>query len=468
MPSQTRNRSGWLAWMTRPVDAAWLSTFRIIFGLLLAVSMGRFLAYGWVDNLLVKPTFHFKYWGFEWVEPLPGPAMHALFWVLLLAALAMAAGLAFRFSAVLLAAGLTYIQLVDVSNYLNHYYLAALLVWLLSVSPAHRLWSVDAWLERRFKPGAAPKAPFVASSWLYLFRFQIGLVYTFAGIAKAQSDWLLYGQPLGIWLGTSTGLPILGPLFTLPAVPLIMSWCGFLFDTSIVVWLSIKKTRPWAFGLVLVFHLLTNLLLPIGMFPFIMISAALMFFEPDWPRRLLRRFGRLRESLAPAPQVATPGLRTKLAIALGLGYCLVQLALPLRFLAYDGNVLWHEQGMRFSWRVMVRSKGGSITFIVHDKTTGKRWHVSPSNYLTPLQETEMSSQPDLILQLAHHIQKDLQARGIGPVEITVDSRVAFNGRRSAQLIDPTRDLTTVHDGLLHRDWVLPAPKEAPPRTRPVL
>ena len=77
MPSQTRNRSGWLAWMTRPVDAAWLSTFRIILGLLLAVSMGRFLAYGWVDGLLVKPTFHFKYWGFEWVEPLPGPAMHA-------------------------------------------------------------------------------------------------------------------------------------------------------------------------------------------------------------------------------------------------------------------------------------------------------------------------------------------------------------------------------------------------------
>ena len=455
--------------LLRPIDAAWLSVFRIVFGLLLAVSMGRFLVYGWVDRLLVEPTFHFKYWGFEWVEALPGPGMHALFWLLLVAALATAAGLAFRVSAVLLAAGLTYIQLVDVSNYLNHYYLAALLVWLLSVSPAHRLWSVDAWLEQRLGTRVPTTPPLVAGGWLYLFRFQIGLVYTFAGLAKAQSDWLFHGQPLSIWLGSSTHLPILGPLFTLEGVPLVMSWCGFLFDTTIVLWLSIKKTRAWAFALVVVFHLLTNFLLPIGMFPFIMITAALMFFDPDWPRRLLRRLARPSEPIsASLAQVARPNVGAKVALALGLTYCAVQLALPLRFLAYGGNVLWHEQGMRFSWRVMVRAKGGNTNFIVRHKATGKLWHVSPREYLTGLQESEMSSQPDLILQLAHHIQRDLEARGMGPVEVRVDSRVAFNGRRSARLIDPERDLTTVHDGLLHRDWVLPAPTEAPPHTRPVL
>ena len=149
-------------------------------------------------------------------------------------------------------------------------------------------------------------------------------------------------------------------------------------------------------------------------------------------------------------------------------YCLVQAALPLRFLAYGGNVLWHEQGMRFSWRVMVRVKGGGTTFVVRNKETGRTWHVSPSEYLNPLQEAEMSSQPDLILQLAHHIRRDLDDRGLGPVEIRADSHVTLNGRRSARLIDPNVDLTTIRDGLTRAHWVLPAPPQAPPRTRPVL
>lgn len=462
----------WLAALGRPVDGAWLSTFRFLFGLLLAISVYRFLAFGWVERLLVDPTFHFKYWGFEWVEPLPGPAMRALFWVLLGAALATAVGFCFRFSAAVLGSGFVYFQLIDVSNYLNHYYLAALLVWLLCFSPAHRTWSVDAWLARRraARRGTAEPPHFVARGWLYLFRFQIGLVYTFAGIAKAQSDWLLHGQPLSIWLGASTDLPLLGPVFAMPGVPLVMSWCGFLFDTTIVLWLLWRRTRPYAFGVVVVFHTLTGLLLPIGMFPLIMVTAAMVFFEPDWPRRLLARVARRRPSAAPNLPLA-PGSLTRagrFALCVGVAYCGLQLVLPLRFLAYPGNVLWHEQGMRFSWRVMVRAKGGNTTFIVRNKATGRQWHVSPRTYLTGLQETEMSSQPDLILQLAHHIRRDFEARGHGPVEVRVDSRVAFNGRRSAPLIDPHRDLTTIRDGLAARDWVLPAPRSRPTPTRPVL
>lgn len=466
--SSGATRRDWLARLGRPVDGAWLGAFRFAFGLLLAVSVFRFSAYGWVDRLLVEPSFHFKYWGFEWVEPLPGAAMRALFWVLFGAALATAVGFCFRFSAALLGSGFVYFQLIDVSNYLNHYYLAALLVWLLCVSPAHRTWSVDAWLaRRRAERGGSEAQRSVARGWLYLFRFQIGLVYTFAGIAKAQADWLLHGQPLSIWLGASTDLPILGPLFAVPGVPLLLSWCGFLFDTTIVFWLLWRKTRPYAFAVVVLFHALTGLLLPIGMFPLIMITAATVFFEPDWPRRFLSR-----RSAAPQPSAefepGSIGRGARFALGLGLAYCGLQLLLPLRFLAYPGNVLWHEQGMRFSWRVMVRAKGGNTNFIVRNSATQEEWHVSPRAYLTGLQETEMSSQPDLILQLAHHIRRDFETRGRGPVEVRVDSRVAFNGRRSAPLIDPNRDLTTIRDGLAARDWVLPAPRSRPAHTRPVL
>ena len=236
--------------LLRPVDVAWLAAYRILFGLALAVSMERFLAYGWVDELLVAPKFRFHYWGFGWVEPMSSSAMRALFVALALLALATAAGLAFRVTAPLLAVGLTYIQLIDVSTYLNHYYLAGLLAWLFAVSPANRVWSVDAWLRKRFRPAdaqagaeadaqaGAPRAATVANAWLVLFRLQVGVVYVSAGLAKAQGDWLWHGQPLGIWLGASTSLPLLGRLFTVDGVPLIMSWFGFLFDLTIVAWLS--------------------------------------------------------------------------------------------------------------------------------------------------------------------------------------------------------------------------------------
>ena len=150
---------------------------------------------------------------------------------------------------------------------------------------------------------------------------------------------------------------------------------------------------------------------------------------------------------------------------MGAGYCALQLLLPLRFVAYGGDVLWHEQGMRFSWRVMVRAKGGNTTFLARNKRTGHTWHVSPGEYLTPLQESEMVSQPDLILQLSHHIRADLERRGLGPVEVRVDARASLNGRRSAPLIDPRVDLARVSDGIALQPWILPAPVSSPPHTR---
>jgi vitamin K-dependent gamma-carboxylase len=449
--------------LLQPTDLAWLATFRVLFGLTLAVSMWRFIANDWITRFFVEPSFYFKYWGFGWVPPLSGPALHTLVVALGVLALAVAAGVAFRASAALLALGLTYLQLLDVSTYLNHYYLAGLLCWLLLASPAGRAWSVDAWLLRRFL-GRAPGSERGARAWLYLFRFQIALVYGFAALAKAQPDWLVHAQPLRIWLGASAELPLLGRWLAIDGVPLALSWCGFLFDATIVGWLSWRRTRPYAYAVVLLFHALTRVLFPIGMFPVIMSVSALVFFDPTWPRTLLARFFSRRLQL-PAPPRAAATPRAAFALYLGAAYCALQLLLPLRFVAYGGDVLWHEQGMRFSWRVMVRAKGGNTTFLVRNKRTDQTWHVSPGEYLTALQESEMVSQPDLILQLSHHIRADLERRGLGPVEVRVDARASLNGRRSAPIIDPRVDLAWVSDGIALQPWILPAPVSSPPHTR---
>ncbi|MDX2053351.1 MAG: HTTM domain-containing protein [Polyangiaceae bacterium] len=449
--------------LREPVDSAWLAAFRVLFGLTLAVSIGRFIWNGWIDTFYVRPTFRFSYFGFEWLTPLSDEGFHLLFWVLGALAVAVALGFLFRLTALLFALGFAYLQLLDVGTYLNHYYLAALLSFLLWLSPAHRTWSLDRCLFRMRSPEK------VRALWLYLFRFQLAVVYTFAGLAKATPDWLWHAQPLGIWISSHTDLFLVGPFFRLPFAAHVMSWAGFLFDMSIAWLLLVPRLRPFAYPVLLFFHSMTSVLFPIGMFPVIMTLGALVFFSPSWPRRLL---GILGARLASDPNPATNAEGTlgfsrldRLGLMAAASYCVLQLAMPLRYLAYGGNVLWHEQGMRFSWRVMVREKNGSVTFVVREPRTGKIWHVSARRYLNPVQEREMSTQPDLILQLAHRIRDDYRALTNSPVEVRAEALVSLNGRRIHALIDPNVDLATVQDSLLPARFILPSPVEAPPHLK---
>lgn len=444
---------------SQPVDIAWLAAFRVLFGLAMCFSMLRFIGYGWVDSFFVRPTFHFKYWGFAWVEPLPASLMHALFWALAALSLCIALGLLFRVAAPLFTLGFTYLQLVDVTNYLNHYYLASLLALLLTFAPAHRAYSLDA----KLRP--ALSASHVPTAWLWLFRFQVGVVYTFAGLAKAYGDWLWYAQPLQIWLQARTDTPLVGPLFAHLPVVYAMSWAGFLFDTSIPWLLMVRRVRPYAYALVLAFHFLTRLLFPIGMFPVIMVLAALVFFSPSWPRKLLPKARRAVEPPSQAPRLGAALSRP--ALALLATYCVVQLLVPMRFLAYGGDVRWHEQGMRFSWRVMVREKNGSVTFRVRDGVSGKSFLVAPGRFLTRLQEREMSSQPDLILQFAHFLRDHYRQRGLAEVQVYAEALVSLNGRPMAPMIDTRVDLASIGDGVRRATWILPAPDGPPPSLHPL-
>jgi hypothetical protein len=268
---------------------------------------------------------------------------------------------------------------------------------------------------------------------------------------------------MNTWLASRTHLPIIGPWLGEPAVALVASWAGFVYDLTIWLWLSWPRTRKVAFALVLAFHAAVGVLFNIGLFPFIMVSAATIFLSPSWPRTILRLRGWTAPP-APAPAAWTTAQRFG-AAAIAL-YALVQIAMPLRHRLYDGNVLWTEQGMRWSWKVLVREKNGAVTFHV-TLPDGRRRVVEPRRYLTDIQEREMSGQPDLILQLAHHIADEHRRAGDGEVEVRAEARVSLNGRAAADLVDPTVDLARVEDGLGPARWILPAPSTAPPTLRPL-
>jgi vitamin K-dependent gamma-carboxylase len=395
--------SKWLNAAATPVDGASLRLFRFLFGLLMAGALARLQLSGWVGPLFYEPQWTFTYEAFSFIPRIPRALIPWVMAIGFFAALTLAMGRGWlrRIGGLTFFICFAWLKLFDVTNYLNHDYLALLLTLLLTVLP------LDGVSLPRFV--------------LWMFRAQVGVVYVFAGLAKINSDWLLMAQPLTAWFAANQGLPLVGPFLTLPGIPLLASWVACFYDTSIVFWLSWRRSRPFAYAAVLVFHSLTAALFDIGIFPVLMTLAATVFFEPDWPRRWLR-----------LPKPAAQGPMPSLSPLTGL-MCVVfltaQVLFPLRVHLLSKDVLWDEQGMRWSWRVMLREKSGSIHYRVKVKGGERQWIVSPLDYLTPRQSMEMSGQPDLIVQLARHIGRQFQeTRGLA-VEVYVDALVSLNGRQ---------------------------------------
>jgi len=126
--------------LTRPVDLASLAVFRMLLGTIFTVSAVRFMLSGWVEIVFLQPTFFFKYPGFEWTRVWPASGMYLHYSAVAALGACVALGLFYRVSIVLFVLGFAYLQLLDLTNYLNHYYLVVLLCMLMSTMPLHGLW----------------------------------------------------------------------------------------------------------------------------------------------------------------------------------------------------------------------------------------------------------------------------------------------------------------------------------------
>ena len=438
-----------------PVDAASLAAFRVLFGLLMLAGVIRFSVRGWIGEIYVEPAFHFHYHGFGWVRPWPGWGMYAHFAIMAASALLVALGLHYRAAAAFFFLTFTWAELCEKAAYLNHYYFVSIVALLMVFMPLHRAASLDALRDPAIPRGAAP-------AWaLWALRLQLGLVYLYAGVAKLDGDWLLRAQPLATWLAARRDLPLLGPWIAEPWAARAMSIAGAAFDLAIFPLLLWSRSRPLAYIAVIAFHGITGLLFPIGMFPWIMIASTLIFFPPDWPRRvfarLLRRFPRLLPPPPPPPPslAAPPPFRLpRLAAAALACHFVVQIALPLRHLLYPGDAGWTDEGFRFAWRVMLVEKTGLVEYRVRDPVSGRVWAVNPAGRLTPLQVKMMAQSPDMILEYAHHLAGEFARRGHGDVQVFADAYASINGRPSQPLVDPGVDLARERDSLLPARWIV--------------
>ncbi len=477
-------------------DPAMLAFLRIALGGVLSWELWRYLDLDFPRDYAETPI-HFTFWPFDWVHPLPTAGMTYLFVGLSLAAALVAVGAFFRSACLVLGVGMTYIFLLDRAFYLNHWYLACILTFLLALTPANAIWSVDGRSRpSRFREGVPP--------WtIRIVRFQVAVVYLFAGLCKLNPDWLA-GRPMRIWLGDATGFPVLGGVFQHSGAAQTMAILALVFDLSMVPLMMSPRTRRFIYPIALVFHLMNSRLFTIGMFPWLMMLLTAVFFPSDFPRRLLDDLRHRRRrlptllggsimaglcawipgSLSPpamivgfvagsiagyhlfggdvaAPSVAADGadsgdaaLRpSRLVKGFLVAWMVVQVALPIRPYLYPGNTAWTEEGQQFSWRLLVRTKSGRAIFHVRDPLTGQVTDVYPETYLSGARLDNLATQPDMLVQFANFLERRMRPSHQGhDLEVRVSTAVKLNGHKPLALVDPNVDLTRVS-----RPWFPPAP-----------
>jgi len=444
-----------IRFLEKPVSAAPLAIFRIAFGAMLFLSMIRFWTKGWIEELYIRPKYFFPFYGLEFIRPLHGYT-YILFAICTLSALLVCLGMFYKIASASLFLSFTYIELIDKSTYLNHYYFVSVVCLMLVFLPAQVYFSIDSWHHKTIR---ADKIP----AWCILsLQLLVGILYFYAGLAKLNSDWLFEALPLKIWLPARNDMPVIGFLFNYKWIPYAFSWFGCLYDLSIPFLLAHKQTRPFAFFAVVLFHGLTAVLFPIGMFPYIMIVTALIFFSGSFHIKVVKSisaFFRWDSSLiSPGKTFRFTNFSNAALLTLFSVILLIQMIIPFRYLLYPGELFWTEEGYRFSWRVMLMEKAGYTQFQVRDKS-GKSLIINNNDFLTTLQEKMMSTQPDMMLQYAHFLKDYYAAHGFTDPEIYVDSYVALNGRLGKPLVAPTVNLAAQQESFQHKLWITPLEDE---------
>lgn len=487
--------------LNEPVDIATLVYFRIVFGAIVVWHIYRSFELGRIEGEYADQHFHFVYGPLTFIRPLPERAMEVVFLGVAIAACMLAVGLFYRASAIVTFAGLTYDFLLDETHYLNHQYLVCLVAFLLIWVPANRAFSLDVLRKPSLRTDSV-------GAWaVWLIAFQISVAYVFGGIAKLNADWLR-GEPLRAWLADRMDFPLIGGLFDNELFVWFFVYGSLIFDLFVVLALLVPRTRVVAYATALLFHLLNSRLFSIGIFPWFMIAATPLLMDPAWPRRLLHavrgrsrqsHWARLRIGIAAliggaVSAVLPAGFSSWHALIGGLGFgiaayhvgtwkrrsaasptrssgpvtaaslgrlgfgfvaiwVIVQLILPLRHFAIPGNVHWTEEGHKFSWHMMLRSKDAKVKF--HVRADGEVF-LGTFHYLTREQVDKMAGRPQMILQYAHFLDREYRARGYKDVEVYAEATVSLNGRKWQPLIDDTVDLSEEsYPWFGHASWIVP-------------
>lgn len=440
--------SKWKNYLFEPVSASVLGLFRILWGLVMGYYF-LILVLGGGKYKYLDTVFHFKYPFFEWVQPLSNDLMYSLFFLGLFSSLMISIGLYYRLFSKLLFAVYTYIFLLDVSYWNNHYYAYMLINFFFMISDAHRSFSLD---HKRLSLDS-----YVPRWQLLILQFQIVLIYFYGGLSKLQNkDWMSNQS------GYSLVYHNLGneklPHHLVYPLSLIITYGGLLYDLLIGFLLLNRRTLWYCLPLILCFNFFNSFLFNIGTFPYAMIASFVLFVPEDWLKRWLPKSSRLEPSLA---SFHINAWDKKIIFAVLHLFIIFQLMFPFRSFLYEGSVFWTGEGKLCAWHMMSSStyvKADEFELLEMDtdnRVVLNREKLDINNFLEKKQIRTMGTFPFLIPQFAKFLKMEAENAGFQNVAIKGKIYVSRNYRPMTLLIDPDKDLASLEVKRFgHNDWIL--------------
>lgn len=431
----------------KQIDNTGLVLFRVVFGLLIAIEAFGAIATGWVQRVLVEPEFTFNFIGFDFLQNIQGGAMYYYFGIMGIFGLMVMVGYKYRLSMFFYALMWAGVYLMQKTSYNNHYYLMMLLCWIMVFLPSNRWFSIDAKLDPSIRSSMMPQW----CKWVVIL--QVLIVFTYASVAKWHPDWFDATAP-AMFMKAKKSYWLIGDLLQQPWAHYTMAYFGILFDLLIIPMLLWKKTRIFGFYLSLCFHLFNSIVFQVGIFPYMSISFALFFFSSE---TLQKRF-LPKKNIYTENKIIYPRYK-KLLVGIFVFYFIVQIGLPLRHWIIKDDVLWTEEGHRLSWRMMLRSKSGTLIIWIEDKVTKERSSYDYKNTLSRKQARSLKTHPDIMWQLAQYIKSKEKENG-KDVAVFMKSKVSVNGGPYFPFIDPEVDIASVEwNPFKHHDWILDSPED---------
>eukprot|EP01095_Lingulamoeba_sp_RSL-Kostka_P006136 TRINITY_DN1898_c0_g2_i1.p1 TRINITY_DN1898_c0_g2~~TRINITY_DN1898_c0_g2_i1.p1 ORF type:complete len:668 (+),score=199.59 TRINITY_DN1898_c0_g2_i1:178-2181(+) len=410
-----------ITWMFEEEDAAYIAFYRILWGLVMSYEMYLFMAH---DFSKTKGSYfsspygwNCKYLWFEWVQRGTLFQMEALVISMFVAGIFIIVGYWYIYAQIWFFLGITYLFLIESSMYLNHMYLVSCICFVMLFLPCDCCYSLKTYWNPKARRDTIPKY------YLFFIRALFIIVYTFAGIVKMNEDWLR-AEPLRHWLNHRMyyPVPILNEFLKMESAAYVFSYGGMIYDFTVGFLFLFDSTFYLALLMTLGFHCTNKLVFNIGIFPWLMIASTTIFFDPDWPRRLLhyrsqnKKPKSKREKYKPNYNkkftwkdtkkrcLKTITMKQHFIFFIIFAFLAVWLLFPLRhYVLYPGNVVWNEHGHKYSWRMKLRDKKTFGNMYVYHPYYKRAFEVPVADIANRRQANKCYNNPWMTIQFAHYI-----------------------------------------------------------------
>lgn len=427
----------------KPGHIAPLSTFRVLFGILLFFHALSFFFNDSIHQIFYAPGFFFSAYGLDWVRPLPYPGMYILFGALALLGLMISAGYYFRLSSILFVGLYAYVSSIDrsqASQFSNFYLLTT---FFLALLPSHRYFSLDILRNPSLRVDYIPR-------WcIWVIKLQVAFLFFNAGLAKLNHDWLFLSEPFTSWIHTYWGDSLIGRFFTNDAVAMMSCWGIVIveFLGPVAMFFSLTKTKVYIF--LSIYLLGSFLLLPTGFMPFQIILLSTVFLNENKHHNITSRIAYfLNDFFQFNPKVFRSGrnlmlaYKNKLIIPLFFTWIFGLLIISnISLFVQDLEVGFDLKPLRISDKLIINNLQGSLRLFVHGASDSNQQEINLKEYLTENQIQAVSVNPDLLMQYVRYLKKE-NKMVLDEVSIYAVAAISRNGKDFQPFINPKINLAT--------------------------